>query len=256
MMIPRATSTKRYVIVEMMPPNQEILPPAIKDRAEADQLIKSALGHFREARKTTIQTMVDLRRLQDGDVHVLYGYRNFAKWCEDTFEGLAAGSVRQLTRAGGVVIELNRRKLIDIQNPKGVGTTALRDLATISGTYGNDKMAEVFITARQLLEGGGEGRKTEISNVTVDAAMRLLMPPTQPSQTLIDERGANGNEPDDDDDGTEYSDKVQELMERIQDLSWDLPESAEELEETARQLRRQVDSEKNSEDQTWLEGTR
>lgn len=239
-----------------MSPNQEILPVAIKDRAEADAVVKIAIGHFREAKKATIQTMADLRRLQDVEVHTLYGYRNFAKWAEDTFEGLAASNVRQLCRAGAVALELDRRNLIDLDNPKGVGTTALRDLSTIAGTYGNDKMAEVFVTARQLLEGGREGRKTEISNVTIEAAMRLLMPPpaieiAEKTDNLIDRA-----EKEEEEDQTEHSDKVRELMDRIQDLSWDLPDTAEEVEETARQLRRQIEQEKNDDDQTWIEGTR
>lgn len=236
-----------------MSPRQEILPPSIKDRGEADKLIKTAVDHFRTARKATIQTMADLRRLQDADVHLLYGYKNFAKWAEDRFEGLAAGNVRQLCRAGAVALELDRRRLIDLENPKGVGTTALRDLATISGTYGEDKMAEVFVTARGMLEG-----KTEVSNVTVEAAMRLLMPPAEPVDYLNDQE-TSLTQPfsdEDDDPQTEHSDKVTELIERIRDLAWDLPESLAELNDANERLAKQLASEKAPEDQTWIEGTR
>lgn len=231
-----------------MSPKQEILPPAINDRSEADRLIKIAVDHFRTARKATIQTMADLRRLQNADVHILYGYKNFAKWAEDRFEGLAAGNVRQLCRSGAVALELDRRRLIDLENPKGVGTTALRELATISGQFGDDKMAEIFVTARGMLEG-----KTEVSNVTVDAAMKLLMPPAEIEPFGVEPDLEAELETEPDDDGTEYSDKVQELMYRIQDLAYDLPESAEELEETARQLRRQIAGEKVDNDQTFTD---
>jgi hypothetical protein len=234
-------------------PKQEILPPAFKDRGEADELIKVAVNHFRLARKATIQTMADLRRLQDRDVHLLYGYKNFAKWAEDRFEGLAANNVRQLCRAGAVALELDRRKLIDLENPKGVGTTALRELATISGTYGPDKMAEVFVTARGMLEG-----KTEVSNVTVEAAMRLLMPPAELEPMNEDGPSERDLETEYEDEGeqTEYSDKVRELIERIRDLAWDLPESLAELNDANERLAKQLASEKAPEDQTWIEGTR
>jgi hypothetical protein len=235
-----------------MSPKQEVLPPAINDRTEADRLIKIAVDHFRTARKATIQTMADLRRLQNADVHVLYGYRNFAKWAEDRFEGLAANNVRQLCRAGGVALELDRRKLIDLENPKGVGTTALRELATISGSFGDDKMAEVFVTARGMLEG-----KTEVSNVTVEAAMKLLMPPAEPVELDIepDLKAEIETDPDGDD-GTEYSDKVTELIEHIRDLSYDLPESLAEINHATEQLANQLSSEKSDKDQTWIEGSR
>jgi hypothetical protein len=231
----------------------EVLPPAIKDRTEADKLIKVAVDHFRTARKATIQTMADLRRLQNADVHLLYGYKNFAKWAEDRFEGLAANNVRQLCRAGAVALELDRRKLIDLENPKGVGTTALRDLSTISGTYGDDKMAEVFVTARGLLEG-----KSEVSNVTVEAAMKLLMPPAQLEPMNPDgptERDLQ-NEYEEDEPETEYSEKVTELIDHIRDLSYDLPDSLADMATATKQLANQLQSERNDDDQTWIEGTR
>jgi hypothetical protein len=236
-----------------MSTNPEILPPVIRDQGEADRLIKIAVEHFRAARKATIQTMADLRRLQDADVHVLYGYKNFAKWAEDRFEGLAANNVRQLCRAGAVALELDRRKLIDLENPKGVGTTALRELATISGSFGNNKMAEVFVTARGMLQG-----KTEVSNVTVEAAMKLLMPPAEPVDYLNDQETSLEqpfpDEPEDPE--TEYSAKVAELIDHIRDLSYDLPESLAELNETSEQLANQLSAEKSDKDQTWIEGSR
>lgn len=236
-----------------MSPKQEILPPVINDRTEADRLIKVAVDHFRTARKATIQTMADLRRLQDADVHVLYGYKNFAKWAEDRFEGLAANNVRQLCRSGAVALELDNRKLIDLENPKGVGTTALRELATISGSFGDDKMAEVFVTARGLLEG-----KTEISNVTVEAAMKLLMPPAEISH------GPDGVEtgPEleveeyEDEPTTEKATKELEIIEHIRDLSYDLPDSFPEMQEAMQKLRAEIKSHDISEDQTWIEGAR
>lgn len=236
-----------------MSPDQDILGPAITERAVARPLIQAAVTHFREARRATIQVMADLRRLQDGQVHALYGYTNFAKWAEDTFEGLAAGNVRQLCRAGAVALELDRRGLIDLNNPKGVGTTGLRALSVVAGTYGDDKMAEVFVTALNTIEPG-----VWVSGTNVEAAMQLLTPPAQVDQAVLDEQSQAEAEYEEDtaEEQTEYSATVTELMNRIQDLSWDLPDSTDDLEDATHQLKRQIAQETAEGDQTWIEGTR
>lgn len=236
-----------------MSQDQDILGPAIESKSVARPLIQNAIEHYRTARRATIQVMADLRRLQDGQVHTLYGYTNFAKWAEDTFDGLAVGNVRQLCRAGSIALELDKRRLIDLRDPKGVGTTGLRALSVAAGTYGNDKMAEVFTTAKGMVEPG-----ESISGVTVEAAMRLLMPPAQVDQAVLDEQSQTEAEYEHDNEEyeTEYSDKVRELMNRVRDLSWELPESANELIEATNQLKAQLFNESADADQTWIEGTR
>lgn len=230
--------------------DQEILPPAITDRDEANRLVKIANSHFREARRATIQVMADLRRLQDGQVHILYGYSNFAKWAEWYLPGLKMVNVRQLTRAGAVALELDKRGLIDLENPKGVGTTGLRELSVIANTYGNDKMAEAFVTARAMLTD-----TSEVTNETVQAAIRVLMPPAaievaEKTDELIDQTEAEDDEPD-----TEHSAKVTELIDQIRDLSYDLPETLQDVILASEALARQLASEKVHEDQQWIEGT-
>lgn len=209
--------------------DSEILGPAVRSKDEANLLIRAAAEHFRTARRATIQVMADLRRLQDGQVHVLYGYKNFGSWAADTFPGLAAGNVRQLCRAGSIALELDSRGLIDLNDPKGIGTTGLRELATIAGTYGDDKMAEVFITAKNMIEPG-----EWVSGTNVEAAMRLLMPPAEPSATdpippleIIEEE--EYDEP-------EYSPEVQELKDQIQDFAYDLPDSLSDIRLACEQL--------------------
>lgn len=232
---------------------QEILPPAITSRDTAAPLIKVAIEHFHEAKRASIQVMADLRRLQDASVHLLYGEKNFARWAASTFEGMRENNVRQLCWAGSIALELDRRGLIDLDNPKGIGTTGLRELATVSSTYGDDKMAEAFVTARNMLDG-----KSEITGVTIEAAMRMLMPPAEPIE--LDNDGPTerdlGTEYEDDEPQTEYSDKVTELIEQIRDLSWDLPETAQDVIIATEALARQLALEKAGEDQTWIEGTR
>jgi hypothetical protein len=233
-----------------MSPDQEILPPAITDRDVAEKLIKVANSHFREARRATILVMADLRRLQDGQVHILYGYSNFAKWAEWYLPGLKAGNVRQLTRAGAVALELDKRNLIDLENPKGVGTTGLRELSVIGSTYGDDKMAEVFVTARAMLTD-----TSEVTNETVQAAMRVLMPPPKLAAIEKIEEGEREVEAEDDEPETEYSAKVTELIDQIRDLSYDLPETLQDVILASEALARQLASEKVHKDQQWIEGT-
>lgn len=236
-----------------MSSEQEILGPALQSQDEAGPLIAAAIEHFREARKATIQTMADLRRLQDGQVHILYGYKNFAKWAEDTFEGLSGGSVRQLTRAGAVALELDRRGLIDLDNPRGVGTTGLRELSIVSNTYGDDKMAEVYTTAHAMLQG-----KDEVSGTTVQAAMVKLMPPAASQLPAHTEKEIDqiAEEYSEDEPQTEHSAKVTELIDHIRDLSYDLPESLAEMNHAAEQLANELAAEKVNADQTWIEGSR
>lgn len=211
-----------------MSPDPEILGPALRSKQEASILIRAAAEHFRVARRATIQVMADLRRLQDGQVHILYGYKNFSTWASDTFPGLNPNNVRQLCRAGAIALELDKRKLIDLNDPKGVGTTGLRELATVASTYGDDKMAEIFTTAKNMIEPG-----EWVSGTNVEAAMRLLMPPAPVSEQIQ----ADAQEVIDEDfDEPEYSPEVQELKDQIQDYAYDLPDSLADIKLACEQL--------------------
>lgn len=211
-----------------MSPDPEILGPALRSKQEASVLIRAAAEHFRVARRATIQVMADLRRLQDGQVHILYGYKNFSTWASDTFPGLNPNNVRQLCRAGAIALELDKRKLIDLNDPKGVGTTGLRELATVASTYGDDKMAEIFTTAKNMIEPG-----EWVSSTNVEAAMRLLMPPAPVSE----QAQADMQEVIDEDfDEPQYSPEIQELKDQIQDYAYDLPDSLADIKLACEQL--------------------
>ena len=236
-----------------MSQDQEILGPAILSRAEARPLITEAVKHFRTARRATIQVMADLRKLQDGQVHILHGEKNFSTWAASTFPGLAPGNVRQLCRAGGIALELERRGLIDLNDPQGIGTTGLRELSVAASTYGNDKMAEIFKTARDMIEPGAW-----VSGTNVEAAMRLLMPPAA-VQDAFTEHGSDpgpGPEELEDEPQTEASAKEQEIIEHIRDLSYDLPESLSEISHAVEQLVNERAASSVNKDQQWIEGSR
>lgn len=232
--------------------HQEILPVAFRNKTESDPFVKQALGHYTEARKATIQVMADLRLLQDRDVHMLYGYTNFGRWAEDTFQGLAVGAVRQLCRAGAVALELDRRGLIDLKNPKGVGTTGLRELSVISKQHGDDRMAEVYVLAHGMLRG-----KDEVTNITVQAAMRTLLPPkVEPEMNLDGPTEDDLKAEYEDEPATEKASKELELIEHIRDLTYDLPESLQELREAVEGLALERAQASVNKDQTWIDGVR
>lgn len=224
--------------------SQELLPPAITERSVARPLISRAVGHYRDAKRATIQVMADIRLLQDGQVHILYGYSNFAHWAEDTFEGLAAGNVRQLARCGAIALKLQEYGYLDLRKPEGVGTSALRELSTVNGRYGVEKMIETFLTARGLVE-----PDKEVVGTTVLAAMQLLMPPVPDSsenEKPIQE--SETHEPEDDG----HPEKIKELIEHIRDLAYDLPESLKDLQGATRQLSDEMASTSINKDQTWI----
>lgn len=231
---------------------QEILDVELS-KSDARKLIQQALAHYRTAKRATIQVMADLRRLQNGEVHLKYGEPNFSLWAERTFDGLAAGNVRQLTRAGAVALELEARGLIDLNKPEGsVGTTGLRELSVVANDFGDDKMAEVFVTARESVEDG-----KEVSASAVKAALHLLMPPAK--EIIATPPALKDDDEEDEDDGYEEEklpQKVRELISHIQDLSWDLPESADELEHATAQLKAELAGTDTSNDDTWIASKR
>ena len=231
----------------------EVLPAPIQSRSEAQPLVRQAIKHFREARRATIQVMADLRRLQDGEVHRLYGHTNFASWAEQTFDGLSAGNVKQLVRAGAVALELERRGLIDLDKPEGIGTTALRALSALDKELGTEQMVNIARKAFEIVEDG-----REVSATTVNAAMALLLPSPEP----ILELPAALAEPDEDEEEEEEDEdeklpaKVRELIERIRDLSWELPRAADELAEVTEQLKAELAGADAGKDEKWIASKR
>lgn len=238
-------------------PLMDILPPTYKSRSEAAPVLNRALKNFRTAKWTTLQVMADLRTLQDRGAHILYGEPNFAIWVSETFDGLQASNVRQLTRAGGVALELQSRRLIDISKIDGapVGTTGLRELSVIANTFGEDKMAEVFVTAI------GIAGDRDVSDKTVKAAMRLLMPPAAtdleiPEALDIDPDGETEDDLSEEDENDEMPKSMRERIDLIRDLTWDLPDTADALEQAVAAFQRELKGQPLEGDEKWLESGR
>jgi hypothetical protein len=228
----------------------EILDPRYRTRAEAAPVVNRAVKHYRGMTQNAIRVMADLRTLQDRGVHLLYGENNFATWAVQTFDGMGASNVKQLTRAGGVALTLAKYKRLNLDKPEGVGVTGLRELSIVANAFGDEKMIEVFDTA------AGMGEQ-DVSDKTVKAAMQLLMPPAA-ADLEIPEAVIDHEETEDDltgDDGYDedkYPPAIRERISRIQDLSWDLPESADEIALESAGLVKELAEGRPPDDSEWL----
>jgi len=114
----------------------EVLAPALT-RGQARSLEGQAKRHWRTATRNAIQFAAELRRLQDGQAHLVRGYHNFGTYAQQTFDGLTAATAKQLSRQGGVLLLLERRKRISLEgNGENLpGTTALRALSAVHGNF-------------------------------------------------------------------------------------------------------------------------
>ena len=181
----------------------EVLAPALT-RGQARSLEGQAKRHWRTATRNAIQFAAELRRLQDGQAHLVRGYDNFGTYAQQTFDGLTAAAAKQLSRQGGVLLLLERRKRISLEGNGAnlPGTTALRALSAVHGNFGERAMLRVYDRACQLRPGRA------IVEETVRAAIRETIAPT-----------AAGEPPVEDLDEDELVDElVDELPEEIHEL--------------------------------------
>lgn len=152
----------------------EVLPPALtKGRARAVET--QAKRHWRTATRSVCQFAADLRRLQDGQAHLVRGFENFGTYAEHTFDGLSAAAAKQLSRQGAVLLLLERQHRIVLEG-RGAnlpGTTALRRLSAIHANHGEEAMLAVYDHAVTLRPG------RSIAETTVKQAEHALMRPTR-----------------------------------------------------------------------------
>lgn len=194
----------------------DVLEPQLTDK-QAAILTRRALKHFHDAKRATIQVMADLRRLQNGGVHLLNGEKNFFRWAEDTFDGMSAGNAKQLARAGAVAIELEDAGRIDLNKPAGIGTTALRALSVIANDEGSERMVEVYDTARRLA-----APDRDLNEGHIEAATRLLLPGDEPAAVEHDEHDEPSLDHDEDED--EGESELRAKVAEVQDVLWELGE--------------------------------
>lgn len=244
----------------------EIIDPSFKNKQEARTTVRLALDHFNTAKQATVQVMADLSLLQDREANLVYGETNFAAWVEHTFDGIGESSVKQLTRCGRVARHLDAAGKINLKKSPvdgdyvGVGTRGLRELASIHGELGVDTMLRVYDQAAELVED-----KRDISDLTVKAAMRLLVSGSTDEQATDLDVSDALDDPDDvgdgDEDDTLDTDParptlIAELVETINDLSWDLPESRDEMIDAIKQLQAELEGRSPDQDQLWIDSSR
>ena len=194
----------------------EVLAPALT-RGQARSLEGQAKRHWRTATRNAVQFAAELRRLQDGQAHLVRGYDNFGTYAQQTFDGLTAAAAKQLSRQGGVLLLLERRKRISLEgNGENLpGTTALRALSAVHGNFGERAMLRVYDRACQLRPGRA------IVEETVRAAIReTIAPPEPPALAPPAAREPAAREPavedlDEDEMVDELPEEIHELLERI-----------------------------------------
>lgn len=228
----------------------EVIQPRFKDREEADPLVKRAASHFAEAKRTTIQFAADLSELQDREAHTHYGYTSFMDWAAATFDGLSRDSAKHLARCGRVVIVLIEEGRLSANRPSGVGTRALRELASIHGEYGREKMVEAY----DIAANHPDSVDRDVNESQVKAAMRLLVTGTPSPQRTELEIPESLPEPDSDTDeiDDEPESQMQELIDMLRDLMYDDPLDVLAIREAVDRYERALKGEATPEDQRWL----
>jgi hypothetical protein len=150
----------------------EVIEPRLA-KAEARPIMRSAQRHWRTARRATLLLCTELRRLQEGEAHITYGYKNFGQFAvEHITPELTEGVVQKFSWQGAPLLALERhgRLVLNDRAALPVGTTGAQALATILGKDGEQTMLDVFDLAVTLKPGA------PLSDVTVHRAKRELLP--------------------------------------------------------------------------------
>jgi hypothetical protein len=154
---------------------QELLGPRLT-KGEARPLENQAKRHYRAAGRNLARFAADLRRLQDGEAHLTRGFSSFGAYAEHTFDGLSAANAKKISTQGAVLLVLERRERISLDEQTALlpGATGLRALAAVLSQHGEDTMLRVYDTAAQLRPGRA------VVDTTVNLAVRgMLTPPVR-----------------------------------------------------------------------------
>ena len=184
----------------------EVLEPRLA-KSEALPLIRSAQRHWRTARRATLLLCAELRKLQDGEAHRLYGYANFGQFCvEKIAPELTEGQATKFSWQGAPLLVLERHERLSLNDRAElpVGTTGAQALSTILRKQGEEAMLEAFDVARSLKPG------RPLSDVTVARARRELSPP-KPRQEPVEPQEPREPYTSDEDEAYNFADLPDEL---------------------------------------------
>lgn len=173
----------------------EVLEPRLA-RAEARPIIQSAQRHWRTARRATLLLCTELRRLQEGEAHVTYGYKNFGQFAvEHITPELTEAVVQKFSWQGAPLLALERHGRLTLNDRAAlpVGTTGAQALSTILSKQGEQAMLDVFDLAVTLKP------DSPLSDVTVQRAKRELLPETRkalPVETAAEPEPSASSDPE------------------------------------------------------------
>jgi hypothetical protein len=203
-----------------MTTQNEVLPPSLT-KGDARSLETQAKRHWRTFNRSGQQFAAELRRLQDGEAHIVRGFDQFGDYAEYTFDGLTAAAAWQVARQGGVLLRLAAHERIDLDNGRNLpGTTALRALSVVLNNRGERDMLAIYDRAVELRP------HRAIAESTVKQAMRELVPPPPPAAALSVPAAADEDQEDEDQDGA----LVEEAMDPEDQLD-DLRQYRDDLDE-------------------------
>jgi hypothetical protein len=198
----------------------EVLGPRLS-KAEARPLIQSCKRHWRAAHRGTLLACAEMRKLQEGEAHLEYGYSNFAHFCvTEVTPELTEGQAKKFSWRGAPLLALERHGRLSLAERATlpVGTTGAQALASILNQQGEEKMLEVYDLARSLKPG-------PVSDVTVKRAARELLPERTPTsdatealEVLESESEPYASEQDEPYDPAQLPDELEQTRLVLEDL--------------------------------------
>jgi len=149
-------------------------PPMSKGDARAVEL--RARRRFKAVSRNLMLFAADLRRLQDGQVHITRGFDSFGDYAVVEFDGLSRASAKQLSRQGKALLVLEANGRLDLDDGKGTGlpgTTGLRALSAVLGNHDEQTMLAVWDKAVTLRPG-----RAVVDHDVTSATTQLIAPAT------------------------------------------------------------------------------
>ncbi len=106
----------------------EVMPRAYTN-TEASHHEKQALILFSRFETSGVLFAAEFRKLQDGGVHLLRGYKNFGTYAERTFEGLSQVNAQNISRQGAIMLLLEKYGRIELKPSENLPQVYVRLLA-------------------------------------------------------------------------------------------------------------------------------
>lgn len=211
--------TRQKGVVRMTP--QEILQRRM-DKGEAYKLERKLKSHVRNFERSGLLVALDLRKLQDGEAHLVRGHPNFGSYIEaETGGEISAENAKKLSRAGAVLLLLEQAKRLPDLDRAGdktklpIGITGARALAAVLSKRGPDVMLAIYDKALEI--------NKLVSGQAVQTAVQTLIPEKEELPELspgdsIEVPEAESDEEEGNGDDHEAPEWVHNILDRMYDL--------------------------------------